>query len=162
MPNCRKKVETYVRLILPYNRKDISPACISRTARAETNSRAERDSRAEPRVVDMENWNDQNFWRSEKKQTESTNLKILGGPLHVMYCIVVVTMLAWGMTAMTRSISGATAMLLTDATDRTIYHFRCKFFYRFRLSWLLFRYVIVVFENRWNSVPSTSTHGYVV
>ena len=39
----------------PYNRKDISPACISRTTRAETNSRAERDSRAEPRVVDMEN-----------------------------------------------------------------------------------------------------------
>ena len=70
----------------PYNRKDISPACISRTARAETNSRAERDSRAEPRVVDMENWNDQNFWRIEKKQTESTNIKILGGPLHVLYC----------------------------------------------------------------------------
>ena len=39
------------------------------TARAEVNSRAERDSRAEPRVVDMENWNDQNIWRSEKKQT---------------------------------------------------------------------------------------------
>ena len=38
----------------PYNRKDISPACM-RTARAETNSRAKRDSRAEPRVVDMEN-----------------------------------------------------------------------------------------------------------
>ena len=45
----------------PYNRKDISPACISRTARAETKSRAE------PRVVDMENLNDQNFWRGEKK-----------------------------------------------------------------------------------------------
>ena len=30
------------------------------------------------------------FWRSEKKQTESKNIKILGGPLHVMYCIVVV------------------------------------------------------------------------
>ena len=66
------------------------------------------------------------------------------------------------MTAMTQSISGATAMLLTDATDRTIYHFQCKFFGRFRLSWLLFRYVIVVFANRWNSVPSTSRHGYVV
>ena len=39
----------------PYNRKYISPACISRTARAETNSRAKRDSRAEPRVVDIEN-----------------------------------------------------------------------------------------------------------
>ena len=74
----------------PYNHKYISPACISRTAMAETNSRAE------PRVVDMENLNDQNFWRSEKKQTESTNIKILGGSLHVMYCIVVVTMLASG------------------------------------------------------------------
>ena len=39
----------------PFNRKDISPACICRTARAEMNSQAERDSRAEPRVVDMEN-----------------------------------------------------------------------------------------------------------
>ncbi len=43
-----------------------------------------------------------------------------------------------------------------------IYHFRCKFFGCFRLLWLLFRYVIVVFETRWNSVPSTSRHGYVV
>ena len=33
----------------PYNCNDISPACISRTARAETNSRAE------PMVIDMEN-----------------------------------------------------------------------------------------------------------
>ena len=32
-----------------------SPACIRRTARAETNSRAKRESRAEQRVVDMEN-----------------------------------------------------------------------------------------------------------
>ena len=31
-----------------------------------------------------------------RKKTESTNIKILGGPLHVMYCIVVVTMLASG------------------------------------------------------------------
>ena len=38
-----------------YNRKDISPACISRTVRAETNSQAERDSRAEPSVVNMDN-----------------------------------------------------------------------------------------------------------
>ena len=86
----------------PYNRKDISPACISRTARAETNSRAERDSRAKPRVVDTENWNDENCWRSEKKQTESTNIKILGCPLHVMHCIVVVTMLASGHDRLSR------------------------------------------------------------
>ena len=31
-----------------------------------------------------------------RKKPESTNIKILGGPLHVMYCIVVVTMLASG------------------------------------------------------------------
>ena len=31
-----------------------------------------------------------------RKNTESTNIKILGGPLHVMYCILVVTMLASG------------------------------------------------------------------
>ena len=38
----------------PYNRKDIRPPCISCTARNETNSWAERDSRVEPKVVDME------------------------------------------------------------------------------------------------------------
>ena len=38
----------------PYNRKDISPPCISCTARDETNSWAELYSRMEPRVVDME------------------------------------------------------------------------------------------------------------
>ena len=77
------------------------------------------------------------FWRSEKKQTESKNIKILGGPLHVMYCIVVVIMLASGhdryeydSVDQWQSVSAlrvAMAMLLTDATNRNIYHFRCKF-----------------------------------
>ena len=83
----------------PYYRKDIRPACISRTARAETNRRAERDSRAErdprverdpraePRVVDMDNLNDQNFWRSEKNKH---NQRILNTrrPIacNVLYC----------------------------------------------------------------------------
>ena len=109
----------------PYNRKDISPACISRTA---TNSRAERASRAEPRVVDMENLNDKNFCRSEKKNPESTNIKILGGRLHVMYCIVVVTMLAsehdrYDSVDQWQSVH-------CDAMDIPIYHFSAAFDFR--------------------------------
>ena len=92
----------------------------------------------------MENWNDQNFWQSEKKQTESTNIKILGGPLHVLYCccynVTVGTWPLWPSRSVAVSaLRVATAALLTDAMDRTIYRFRCKFFGRFRLSWLLFR-----------------------
>ena len=102
----------------------------------------------------MENWNDQNFWRSEKKQTESTNIKILGGSFHVLYCCYNVTVGTWPLwpsrLVAVSALRVATAALLTDAMDRTIYRFRCKFFGRFRLSWLLFRYVIVVFEHRWN------------
>ena len=65
------------------------------------------------------------------------------------------------MTAMTQSISGATVMLLTDAADSYL-PFSKQVFRPLSTFVASFRYVIVVFENRWNSVPSTSRHGYVV
>ena len=79
------------------------------------------------------------FGEVRKNQTESTNVKILGGPLHVMLCIVIVTMLASGhdrydsvdqsvaVSALRVAMALPLAMLLTDATNRNIYHFRCKF-----------------------------------
>ena len=36
------------------------------------------------------------FGEVRKNKPESTNVKILGGPLHVLLCIVIVTMLASG------------------------------------------------------------------
>ncbi len=75
--------------------------------------------------------------------------------MHIMYCIALVSIGACPLwLSQWQSVHCESRLHCYWLTRRTelfrAYHFRCKFFGCFQFSWLIFRYVIVVFTNRWN------------